>query len=660
MGTKEPVALPGRFRRLTGSWRVISVVLPLCAVALGITYTFNITLFGHILMDTAYLYLLLAAFLPLVFIWMPPGGKTRRPGLPWYDTLLAAASFVIPLYFFYHETEIMLEGWQVGAPPSAIVIGSIIWLISIEAGRRAAGLAFALSIAFFAFYPLFSSHMPMMFRGPPFLTFRTLTEYHIFSQESMFGVPLHMFGEVIFGYLIFAVVLQSLGVGKFFTDLAKTLLGNTRAFNAKVAILAGYLFGAVSASGVSTIFVTGAFTIPAMKKEGLPAEFAAAVEACSGEAGALTPPVMGAATFIMAEFIGVPYTEVCIAAAIPSLAYYICLFSQIDSYAARIGLKAAPTMIEVPPLWKTLTKNWYLLISFAVLIFVMFYLRLPNRAPWYATAAGFAGALAIRETRSNFFRFFFGLFENVGRSLCTMIGILTPCGLLIGAFIVTGVAFTLPYVIVDMARQNMILMLMFGAVAAFILGTGLPLTAVYVFLAIVLAPGLVKAGIDVMAAHLFCIYWGIISGTTPPVAIHSFAAATLADADPMKTAWKSCQLGIAKYILPFVFVLSPALIIRGPVIEMLYVIPFTLLGLTVLSAAIEGYFWRLGILTVWSRVLLFGIGILMEVPDLTFELYAAVALVAIFALYFLLRMAKSPLLKLLVKPEIEKVGIVAK
>lgn len=650
--TATPLA--SRYRRPIKGWRVVSLVFPAVALILVLLYTFHWMPFGLVLVDFAYLYLLLAAFLPLCFIWIPIGRKAARKGVPWYDILFFLLSLGIPIYFCVHVLEILNEGWAYGAPLTFQVFSTILWLLTIEAGRRAGGPIFAGIITFFSFYPLLGQYMPG-FLHAPFFPFPLVASYHAMSWDSLMGLPLRCFGNIFVGFLVFAVFLRTLGAGKFFNALAQSLLGERRAGNAKVAIFASGLFGSISGSSISNVFITGSFTIPAMKKDGLPAHFAAGVEAAASTGGVLMPPVMGVTAFIMAEFIEVPYAMICIAAAVPSILYYLCLFSQIDAYAARMGIKPQPITVEVPPIWRTLVNNLHIILGFLVLILVLFLLRLTAQAPWYAAAVTIVLAMFRRETRPQLWQFVVTLLSDLGRVLSELISLLAPIGMMIGSFIITGIAYSIPYEIVALAGGNVWMVLLLGAGSAFILGMGVSISAVYIFLAIVLCPGLVAAGFDLLAVHLFVLYCAVWSYITPPVCTAAYAAAAIAESDPMKTGFQAMKLGIAKYIVPFIFILSPALILRGSVTDMLLIIPTCLIGLVIISGALEGYFWRMGNLTVVSRVLLFGSGLLVAIPGLSTDFYGIGIFVVIFGLSYLLR-GRSPLFKVLVRQAQSKNG----
>ncbi len=638
-----------RYRTLTGGWRLLSIILPAVSLVLVLIYVFHVRLFGIVLTDLTFLYLLIAIFLPMVFLWLPMGKKSPRDSVPWYDVLFGLVIMVVTLYYVSQERNIRLEAWGVRAPLLAQVFGFALWLLVIEAGRRATGSIFAAIVIFFSFYPMFARYLPSILMAPPF-TFSQVISYHALSEESIVGIPMHIFGSLILGYMFFAIALQAAGAGDFFTDLAIALLRNTRVGTAKVAILSSALFGTISGSGVANVYVTGSFTIPAMKKEGLSAEFAGAVEASVDCGSMITPPIMGAAAFIMAEFINVSYATICIAAAVPAALFYVCLYSQLDMYAARLGFKPKPIEVEVPPMWRILLRNSHIILSVFVLIYVLFYMRLTSWAPWIATAVAIGiGAILRKQMRTNLWGFTIDLLQDTGRVLGELTGMMAPVGMIIGSFVMTGIAFAFPHSVVRMAGGNMYLMLLLGFAASFILGMGVPMVACYVFLAIVLAPGLVAGGINIMAAHLFIMYTAIMSAITPPVALNAFAAATISGGDPMKTGWQACKLGAAKYILAFVFVLNPALILQGPVRDILQVIPTALVGVILVSAGLEGYLWFVGTLTRGMRALMLAAGLLLCFPSFNTDLYGGALFAVLIILVLILKQTKSPFIGLMVK-----------
>ncbi|MFC2042290.1 TRAP transporter permease, partial [Chloroflexota bacterium] len=590
---------------------MIALISPTIALFVAVVYVFHFTVFGLIMLDTGYLMLLVALFLPLVFIWIPASAGKYTNGLPWYDILLVLLSFVIPFYFFLVALERTI-GWAFAAPQYATIMGGILWVLVVEGARRTVNNLFAVVVLVLSLYPLYGFLMPGFLVSAHFSLTRTIN-FHIFSDSSFMGIPLHVFGGIVIGFLVFASAIKAAGVGRFFNELSVALLGTTRGGTAKVAILASGFFGSVSGSPVANVLTTGSFTIPAMKKAGFPPVFAAAVEATASTGGSLMPPIMGASAFIMAEILQVSYAQVALAAFIPSLLYYLTLFFHIDAYAARKSLKPERILVAQHKIRWILLDNLHIIIGFAVLIYLVFALYLILWAPWFSTVIVFAIAMVRAKTRLNL-RNYVSFVEDLGKNLGEMVTIMVSAGLIIGSFLITGIAFSLPYTIVSMAGGNIYLVLVLGAIAAFILGMGLPTVASYIFLAIVLVPGLIAFGLDPFASHLFVMYMAMISMITPPVCISAFTASVLAGCDAMKTGFRAMRLGIAIYFIPFFFVMNPSMILRGTPLNSLQTILTAVLGLALLSGALEGYIWRIGNINIPARVLFLASGFLLAIP----------------------------------------------
>jgi TRAP transporter 4TM/12TM fusion protein len=343
----------------------------------------------------------------------------------------------------------------------------------------------------------------------------------------------------------------------------------------------------MSGSVVSNVLTAGTMTIPVMKKTGFRASYAGAIEACASTGAVLAPPVMGATAFVMAQFLNVSYAEVALAAAIPALLYYFGLFMQVDSYAARHGLKGLERA-ELPRMSETLKGGWYYIFVIALLIFMMLVMKRESHAPFYATVL-----LIVLNQLFSRSRWGWGtvarFLELNGRTFAELIGILAGCGLLIGAFSLTGVVSSLANDLLRIAGNNAMLLLAMTAITSMVLGLGLTTTACYIFLAVLVGPALEKIGLNKMAVHMFVFYWGMLSAITPPVAIASFAAAGIAGAPPMKTGWESMRVGSIIYFLPFFFVLNPAFVLQGPWLEALYLTLTAGAGVIFVCGGIQGY-----------------------------------------------------------------------
>ena len=575
----------GRMRGLTGPLRLVVVVLTLAAVGLSVHQLFNLQLFGLVVLEGRYLFILAGLFLCLTYLIFPPARRAGAWALP-LDLLLGLLALAVSGYFAWTAELSLEEGWEYAAPETARWLSLVFWLLILEAARRAGGPVIFLIVFFFSLYPVFADQMPGPISGFSQPFWDTIP-YHIISSESSFGIPMRAFGNLVIGFIVFGAALQHTGGGAFFNNLALALVGHLRGGPAKVAIFASGLMGSMSGSVISNVLTTGAVSIPAMKRSGFPARYAAGTEACASTGGVLMPPVMGATAFVMASFLGRPYVEIAIAAAVPSVLYYFGLFVQIDSYAARNGLKGMRRE-ELPSLRATLKDGWYYLFVFALLIFLMMVLRRETWAPFYATAL-----LLIINQLSPRHRFdlkgFLDLVFAIGRGLAELVAVLLGIGLIVGAFSATGLAGTLVNDLIFLAGGSTVMLLIMGAITAFVFGMGMTVTACYIFLAVVLAPALVQAGLNVLAVHLFILYWGMVSYITPPVALGAFAAATLAGTNALRAGFEAMRLGSIIYFVPFFFVLNPALIGEGSATEILLTLTTAIVGVWLIGSGLQGY-----------------------------------------------------------------------
>ena len=621
-----------RHRSLRGFARVVFIGFSVIAVASALFYNFHGQILGWSFDATGYLFFLLALYLPLVFIAFPERKNASREKIPWYDILLASLSFISAMFCFIHSIDILTMGWEVIAPVEARVFSLCLIVLALEGARRSGGVAFFLICAVFAAFPLFATYMPGFLKGMSFPFWRVVT-YHGMGPESIIGIPMRVVGTMLIGFMIFAVTLQHTGAGQFFLNLALALLGHVRGGPAKVAILSSSLMGSVSGSVVSNVLTTGSFTIPAMKRTGYPAHVAGAIEACASTGGVLMPPIMGATAFVMAEVLGMPYVKIIIAAFIPSVLYYICLFFQADGYAALNGLKGTPAS-ELPSLRQTLKEGWFYIAALLILLYNVLWLWREAQGPWVATAALLIMAQFRRETRLTFKKFLEFL-EGTGKFMGELTAILAACGLIIGSMGFTGVAHSFAHEIVSFAGGNSFLLLVLGAFASLILGMGMTITACYIFLAIVMAPALIQIGFYPLAVHLFVMYWGMISFITPPVALGAFAGATIAEAPAMKTGIRAMRLGIAIYFLPFFFVYNPALVFHGSAAEILKAFVTCAIGVGLLASAMEGYLIGVGRLRAWARPFIFVAGLLLGAPEWRTDLLGAVLFIVIVGAIFI-------------------------
>lgn len=590
-------------KRLSGIVYWITLLLGGFGILVAINQTFSLNAFNYVLIDNAYYYLLIAIFLSLAFLIFP-GRKKDVDRVPLYDWGLFFVSMVTSLYLSYHGEDMIEKGWDIVAPVTPTIAAAVMCFLALEGVRRAGGtVLFFVCLTFFTF-PLWTEYAPGFLwgagKGPV-----ELVRAYAMGFESIVGLPMRVAGNILIGFLVFGSALVVTGGGEFFMNFAAALLGKSRGGPAKVSILSSGFFGSLSGSVISNVITTGQLTIPTMKRAGYPSAYAASVEACASTGGTLMPPVMGAVAFLMAEFLNIPYGEIVIAAAVPSILFYLALLLQVDCYAAVNGLKGQPAE-EIPRMMDTLKDGWFYLFSLALLVYMLVFLRIELYAPYYATIVLIVSATIFRkkEKRFNFARFKELIVESA-RIIANIVAILAGIGVIVGSLAFTGVGGAFSRELIGFAGGNLALLLAMGALTSFLLGMGVTVSACYIFLAIVLGPALIDFGLDPIASHLFILYWGMISYITPPVALAAVTAAVIAKSDQMETAMMAMRLGSIKFILPFIIVLTPALIMRGEAFDIVVAISTCTVAVIAMAAGFEGYLYGIGRIGMLTRGLLF-------------------------------------------------------
>ncbi len=560
--------------------------------------------------ETQYFYALTALLAPWAFLTFP--------SRPWIDWPLIAISIGILFGFFLTAEQALDEAWEFAAPELAVYGAMALWLIILEALRRAAGWPLCIIAGAFSILPVITEYLPGPLNGLP-SSWAETASYHFLSIESVFGLPFRAFAELVIGFVVFGVVLQHSGGGQFFLNLAFALLGRQRGGPAKVAIVSSGLMGSMSGSVVTNVLTTGQLTIPAMRKSGMAPHIAGGVEACASTGGVLLPPIMGSTAFVMATLLDIAYIDVATAAALPAILYFASLYLQIDAYAGRenvTGLAAEDT----PKLRKTLAEGWFYLGAFALLIFLLIFLQRESVAPYYATAA-----LLVLNQFSQTHRLDLSaavdLMYAVGKLLIELVVVLAGVGLIVGSLSLTGLSGTLVNDLLSLAGDDIGLLLFMGAATSFVLGIGMTVTAAYIFLAVVLAPALVSQNLDPLSVHLFILYWAMLSYITPPVALGAYAAASIAESNPLKTGFAAMRMGSVIYIIPFIFVLDAAFILQGPWYVSLQAFTEALLGAWLICAGLQGYLAGLGSLNLlWTRWFFALGGLAIALPELNWVL----------------------------------------
>jgi len=586
-------------------------------------------LLGDLEYENAFIYTMFALFLSIVFIIHPAGKNLGKDGVPWYDAILFVFTFLVSAYLAIRAYEITHQGWDLLPPKHVGLMALYLCLASLEAIRRVGGKILFITCFIFALYPSFAAKMPGLLEGAAYSLWDTII-YHGLSVGSLLGLTTRIFGNLLVGFMFFGVVLVATGGGKFFFDISMAFFGTRRGGPAKVAMFASGFFGSISGSVIANVLTTGTVTIPAMKRVGYPAYQAAAIEACASAGGTLMPPIMGAVAFIMAAWLNISYFEVALAAAIPSLLYYFTLFLQVDAYAAIKNLKGLHAS-EIPSMKEALKTGWHNIIGLLVLIFFMYFNR-ETQAPFIASAVVIIAAMTKKATRLKKGDFS-SLFEQAAQVLSMVLGIMAGIGFIIGSFAGTGLGAAFSSEIGVLAGNNLILILIFGALGSFVLGMGMTVAACYIFLAIVIAPALVNLGINPVAAHLYLIYWGVASYITPPVALGAYTASAIAQTSPTKTALYSMQFGIAKYLLPVFFILNPALVLQTPIAEVIIPLISNFAGLYILTGGLTGYLLFFGRINIIQRMITFLSGFLLAMPGLKSNMIG----LGLFALFIILR-----------------------
>ena len=618
-GSAAPVLMPEELaaRETTGFSRVVLIAAAILVPLLAMNQLLNLQFFaGVVLIDARYLFILAAFLVPLVFISFPASGARSAGYTPWYDWVCAAVTFGILIWFAYFAERGLSEGWEYNSPPTAKLLSGILCLLVLEALRRTSGWPMTIIVGTLALYPIVAHIIPNPLRGFPH-SFQNTIAYHVASSESLFGIPMRAFAEIVIGFIVFGLALNYTGGGRFFNDLAFAMVGRMRGGAAQVGIISSGLQGSISGSVISNVISSGVVTIPAMKRTGFRADYAGAVEAVASTGAVLMPPVMGSTAFVMASFLGKSYGEIALAATIPALLFYLALVVQVDAYSARLGLRGL-SKSELPKLGAVMKEGWFYIPVFALLVFLLVYLQDEALAPFYATGLLLVINQALPQHRMSWAQL--GDFAiAISRGLAELVAILMAVGFIIGALSMTGLAGTLANDLVYLAGGAPLILLVMGAITSFIFGMGMTVTACYIFLAIVLAPPLVKAGLDPLAVHLFIMYWGMVSFITPPVALATFAAAPLAGVSAMKIGLQSVRLGTAIYLVPFCFVLNPALLFKGDAQTVVVAITAAFVGIVPLAAALQGYVLGIGLIPGsiggWiARLLMIAGGTLFAVP----------------------------------------------
>jgi TRAP transporter 4TM/12TM fusion protein len=600
----------GKFRQLSGFFKMANRVLLMAIPISGIIFVLDLhTKLQVPLFKEQFLCFYLGLTLAAIFLTVP-GSKGAKQRLPFYDVLLSAAALGIGLFgTIVYPTFLDTGPLYVG--PEYMILGIVEILLVLEATRRTTGWVLVITASAFILYALFHNLFPQPFYGEP-IAVRRLSVYLFLDTAGILGLPMWVAGSVIFAFILLGSFLTLTKGSEVFNDFATATLARYRGGPAKVAIVGSSLFGMISGSAVANVAAVGVVTIPMMKKSGYPAVKAGAIEAVASTGGQLMPPVMGVAAFVVAELLSVPYSQVAIAAAVPAILYYMVLFMQVDLEAAKFNIRG----IEVPVRLADVCKRlWIIVLPLGMLVYALFGLNYEaGLSGILASAILYVLGFLSKETRIGLRKLVKAL-EDTGRGLLEIGAISAFAGIIIGVLYVTGLGTVISYILLDIGKNSLFLMLLLTALVAIILGMGMPTTAVYIILAVLVAPTLVHMGLLPMAAHLFVFYFGVISMITPPVCLATYAAASVAQSPMIKTGILAVRFGLASFIIPFVFVYSPGLILKGSALDIFLAVASTTAGLFFVSAGVVGYLFQN--LKILERLLFIigGIGVLFPLTS---------------------------------------------
>ncbi|MCP1326237.1 TRAP transporter permease [Halomonas sp. 707D4] len=552
--------------------------------------------------------------LGMIFLLFPATrGAGRKKSVPWYDVVLAFVATFTAYYkiLFYEE---VLRARVTGYTSLDLAVAALGVLFVLEATRRTVGLPIVIMAALAIAYALLGNLIPSPLLSHPGFALEQVSPYLWFRESGVFGTPLQISARFIFLFLFFGVVLMHTGVGRFFNDLAFAVTGRFTGGSGKAAVIASALQGMISGSSIGNTVASGSFTIPMMKNARFKPEVAGAVEASASTGGQIMPPLMGAAAFIMVEYVGVSYREIMLAALIPAVLYFAGIFIGVHFEAKRHRILGLPKE-ELPSKRKLMLEKGYMLLPLLVIVATISAGFTAQRAALLGIACAFAVSFIRRETRPNLKKVL-EILEQGARVALPVIAAVACAGIIAGVVGMTGLGAKFAAGIISLADGVLILALLFTMVACIVLGMGLPTTANYVVTATIAAPALINEfGLPPMAVHLFVFYFGIIADITPPVCLAAFAGAGIARANPMLTGFTAVKLAIGAFVIPYAFIYNPMLVmVDATPLGILGALAFSLIGIMGVSSALIGYFLRDS--RPWERLVLLAAGLAMVVPEL--------------------------------------------
>ncbi|HHV39198.1 MAG TPA: TRAP transporter permease [Tepidimicrobium sp.] len=616
---------------------LIGRITALIAIAMSIFHLYTAG-FGTLLSARQRSLHVIFAF-TLGFLLFPASKKSDKSKPSILDYIFVAINIIIFGYLFVYVEQIAYKGGNLNTID--ILFGGIAILLTLEITRRVVGPELPIVAIIFLLYAKLGPYLPGILAHRGFSWERIINHMYL-TLEGILGVPISVSSTFVFMFILFGTFLDKTGVGEFFIDVAYALTGHLKSGPAMTAVVASGFMGSVSGSSVANTVTTGAFTIPLMKKMGYRPHFAGAVEATASTGGQIMPPVMGAAAFIMAEFTGIPYVKIIAAAAIPALLYYFAVGIMVHLEASKLGLKGIPRE-ELPKFTHIMKTNGYLLVPLFVIVYLLIKGYTPLLASFWAIIASVVIAvIAVLIKRDGSFgvKQFFSALEHGAKG---SVGVVCACacaGIVVGVVTLTGLGLRVAELIISLAHGKLILTLFFTMIASIILGMGLPTTAKYIVLATMAVPALIKLDVNLMAAHLFILYFGVVADITPPVALAAYAGAGIAGANAMKTGFQAVKLALAAFIVPYIFAYDSSLILVKevvggevvflPFINAIPMIVSAVIGIVCLACAVEGYL--ISECKTYERILLLAAAISLLKPGLITDIFGIAVLAGIYLL----------------------------
>ncbi|MEB3102129.1 TRAP transporter permease [Ferviditalea candida] len=610
----------------------------------GILYVLGVQdMIGLTFYQQQFIGLFLGLVLCSVYLSIPATKKSRRDSVPWYDWLLAALGLYAGLYLVIFYPQIVMIIGNVDTP--RLVISVIAVVLVMEAIRRLLGTAMLTIVLFFLLYGYFAPYFPGIFRGTH-TSLKQLFNYLYLDPNSMLDL-INIAATVALSFIFFGQILLHFGGADILNNLALSLFGRFRGGPAKGSIVGSSLVGTITGGPVTNVMLVGSVTIPLMKRNGYDAVRAGAIESVASTGGSIMPPVMGISAFIIAETLGVSYAKVAIAALIPAILFYLTIFFQVDLHAGRHGIRRLRKE-DIPSIAGVLKTGWTILPTLVALVYFLFFKGYsPQISGLYSAVVAIVFLSLPKDIRRQMFSFFPRIFVDSGRVLLEITVVLAAAGLIVGVTGVTGLGFNLGLILSDLAQYGLLTLLAVSAIVSVILGMGMPAVAAYSLVAVLVAPTMVQMGVNPFAAHLFVFYFSIISNFTPPVALACFTAAPIAQASPHKIGFRAMQLGITAYIVPFLFVYSPQMLLGATNnvnwTESILTWVTAVIGCYLIAAALEGFLFNP--INWIKRLILIVLGVCLLMPlsiwqySWLLNLIAFIAMVLLF-LYEAMRIKK--------------------